>query len=376
MVAHLWANQSQREARSGNGNFHFEGDAIYSYREIVARLLPAKGKRPAVALFLEPHTSSVTTSHHHHLAWGALRPGYSTFGVPSLGHEPGRKDPDHKENYAALLQRFDERAAKAMRQQRKLWIVDHLRGMQTAANGYARIFRVASETTIDRNHRAMDDKIDAIVDRWERLDQIANDPKRIAKRERERVSRQARLERQLRDGFIAGMLNWRDRRKAMDLPGIQELARFYHRTKIDAWINTPITAGAPFPVVSLPCTAGEQSLLRRAAEYANAAKIANWRAGAHIYGLPYELPTMLRIKGDKIETSKGAEFPVEHGKRAFPIIAELRERGQGWHRNGHSIHLGHFAIDEIEPNGAVHAGCHIVEWPEIERCARELGLIQ
>lgn len=31
MVAHLWANQVQDEARNAGGNFYFDGDAIYSY---------------------------------------------------------------------------------------------------------------------------------------------------------------------------------------------------------------------------------------------------------------------------------------------------------------------------------------------------------
>lgn len=36
------------------------------------------------------------------------------------------------------------------------------------------------------------------------------------------------------------------------------------------------------------------------------------------------------------------------------------------------MHLGVYALDRIEVNGTVHAGCHVVPWPEIERIAAEL----
>jgi hypothetical protein len=42
--------------------------------------------------------------------------------------------------------------------------------------------------------------------------------------------------------------------------------------------------------------------------------------------------------------------------------------------NGHSIRLGNYAIDRIEPDGTVHAGCHVVRWEEIERIAPELSV--
>ena len=38
MVAHLWANQTQSEARNGNGTFWFEGNKLYSYRTLIAQL--------------------------------------------------------------------------------------------------------------------------------------------------------------------------------------------------------------------------------------------------------------------------------------------------------------------------------------------------
>ena len=80
---------------------------------------------------------------------------------------------------------------------------------------------------------------------------------------------------------------------------------------------------------------------------------------------------LLRVNGDGVETSKGVRFPLEHGLKALPLIKAAI--GKGWHKNGHTIHLGHYTIDEILTNGDVKAGCHYVPFSEIERIAKELG---
>lgn len=85
----------------------------------------------------------------------------------------------------------------------------------------------------------------------------------------------------------------------------------------------------------------------------------------------------MRIEGDIIETSKGASFPVDHAKRAFIFIRNWKENhtGENWSRaTNRTIHLGHFVVDTIDTQGNVKAGCHYVEWDEIERIARELNI--
>jgi hypothetical protein len=57
---------------------------------------------------------------------------------------------------------------------------------------------------------------------------------------------------------------------------------------------------------------------------------------------------------------------------ALAFIRKVRESGQEYIRNGHTIHLGHYVIDRIEPDGTVHAGCHVVRWEEIERISSQL----
>ena len=96
--------------------------------------------------------------------------------------------------------------------------------------------------------------------------------------------------------------------------------------------------------------------------------ITKWRASEY-HGCLYDIPVMLRIVGDEVQTSRGARFPVTHAKRALAFVRKIRESGQAYVRNGHTIHLGPYTLDRIEPDGTVKAGCHVVSWEEIELIA-------
>lgn len=102
--------------------------------------------------------------------------------------------------------------------------------------------------------------------------------------------------------------------------------------------------------------------------------ITKWRAGQYS-GCLYDVPTMLRIDGDEVVTSRGARFPVSHAKRALALVRKVRESGQAYVRNGHAIHLGPYTLDRIEADGTVKAGCHAVSWEEIERIASTLDSV-
>jgi hypothetical protein len=82
----------------------------------------------------------------------------------------------------------------------------------------------------------------------------------------------------------------------------------------------------------------------------------------------------LRIKGDMLQTSHGAEVPLEHAIRAFRFIKLCREAGRAWHANGQQIRVGHFRVDSISPEGNMIAGCHSFTWPEIQRAAIAAGV--
>jgi hypothetical protein len=102
--------------------------------------------------------------------------------------------------------------------------------------------------------------------------------------------------------------------------------------------------------------------------------ITKWRAGQYS-GCIYDVPAMLRIDGNEVVTSRGARFPVSHTKRALAFVRKIRESQKAYVRNGHTIHLGPYALDRIESNGTVTAGRHVVSWQEIDRIAPALDSV-
>ena len=82
----------------------------------------------------------------------------------------------------------------------------------------------------------------------------------------------------------------------------------------------------------------------------------------------------LRIAGEELQTSRGARVPLAHAVKAFRVLKRLHDKGQAYQRNGHTIHLGHFALDSVDSAGNVRAGCHEVAWEEIARVAALAGV--
>lgn len=126
--------------------------------------------------------------------------------------------------------------------------------------------------------------------------------------------------------------------------------------------------------------AGEREAARQAERHRIemldfAEKSALWRAGNPNVRLPWGADTQLRIKGSEVETSRGARVPVSHAKRGLAFVRRVVSSGQEYVRNGHTLHLGHYAIDRIEANGTLHAGCHVISLAEIENLAPALDAV-
>lgn len=78
MVAHVWANQSQPEGRSHNGQYYFQGRALYSYgSHFVAGYVMPDG-----ATLITADSYSITTSRHVSRAHSAARG--TVYRVPDL----------------------------------------------------------------------------------------------------------------------------------------------------------------------------------------------------------------------------------------------------------------------------------------------------
>lgn len=114
----------------------------------------------------------------------------------------------------------------------------------------------------------------------------------------------------------------------------------------------------------------EREAERKAAAATMAEVIQAFReTGIHVSKLR-NVDCMLFLKGDTIKTSWGAEFPADHGARAWKIL----KRVKGTEHKFTGIRLGHFTVDKIATDGTITAGCHVVPFVEAERIAVQLGL--
>jgi hypothetical protein len=89
-------------------------------------------------------------------------------------------------------------------------------------------------------------------------------------------------------------------------------------------------------------------------------------------------PVMLRLTqadGEiQIETSHGARIPASHAPRIWRLAQACIASGRPYERNGHTEHAGEYAIDRVDANGTLHAGCHVIPHSELRSMARQLGL--
>lgn len=85
---------------------------------------------------------------------------------------------------------------------------------------------------------------------------------------------------------------------------------------------------------------------------------------------------MLTVIGDELVTSWGARVPLADAIKVFKFAKLCRESGKAWHANGRRIYCGHYQIDSVYPSGGFKAGCHLINWPEIERAAAMAGVLE
>jgi hypothetical protein len=130
----------------------------------------------------------------------------------------------------------------------------------------------------------------------------------------------------------------------------------------------------PFGISDVILTDDEKSQYEQAVLTRDARAIEEWREGGVNFRCPRTQYALLRWRGGTIiDTSWGANFPVEHARSVYPLLKAYHDAGREYVRNGHSIRLGHFTIDSFR-DGIITAGCHRVQWEEVHACAIKLGI--
>ena len=112
-----------------------------------------------------------------------------------------------------------------------------------------------------------------------------------------------------------------------------------------------------------------QEIVREAFAKQDELKIVAWRKGEYV-NFDWHTPVMLRAVSDNMETSKGAIVPLSDAEKAYRFA--MIKRSQGWERNGEQFKVGYYDLDRVNEQGVI-AGCHRVNWNEIERFANEMN---
>ncbi len=401
MLAHVWAQQSQDEGRTSNHNFSFRGPALYSYRTMIACFVTGTRKRPAC--LISSRSYSMTTASKHLPQVRRAVHGVPVFYVPvvSRGNYHGselttKNKTEHKSNLAYLVAEYKDAALRFKRAKSIYWIAseeqlaERLSGYAQTAVNYADMFGLSRPKLnpdgdastiwayrVDRDARTSTPEHQRKLER----SRVRREERKAEEEERKRKANyadaQSRFVRYMQDDNASycprfdfpsdsieyGYLQSAEHARNMDV-GRAWKAHF------DEWQSG--LRARPEPRNEHAVLSVEEDKIWTDAVMAdalakNAAKIAAWREGSTAYmGGLYDVPTMLRVKDDQIQTSRGAEFPLSHALRAIPLVLRCVARAEGWQRNDHTIALGHFQLDSIDANGNVKAGCHEVSFTEIQ----------
>lgn len=320
-ACHLWAHQSQDHAR-GNSIF-FEGATIYSYgrHSPMAKHVTHQKQK---AILLTTRTYGVTTAKHLGMVRQSIPRSVPVFNVPFVDIAErdyiGSATGTHAGNLKDYQSRIDA-AAFALNKKRvySQYCADMLQRVTAEANAYISFFKLRKKFKAPYT----DEQIATIV---------ATKEARLVELDATREKRQREQNRKtlVRDfQYCAGNIH---------LAHQEKLTRYAQR-------------------------------MEHLAESMN-----KWRNGEHVY-LPHDVPTMLRVQGTEVVTSRGARFPITHARLGLALVRRTVASGAAYHRNGHTLHLGPYAIDSIDAAGTVHAGCHVVTLAEIENIAAQLDTV-
>lgn len=166
----------------------------------------------------------------------------------------------------------------------------------------------------------------------------------------------------------------------------EEAAQYCQAFKLPWRLYPKLPEITPEAAAAIRAEARELSAKRRAALKERAAKVAalvaevraEWRAGRNFR---CDGPTMLRVSrdGDSVETSRGAEVPVEDAKRILRLWRGWRRDGlprvSEW-AHGEGPRVGAFTLRQIRADGALIIGCHELLADELERVADALGVTE
>jgi hypothetical protein len=105
-------------------------------------------------------------------------------------------------------------------------------------------------------------------------------------------------------------------------------------------------------------------------------RLAMWQAGENVpqNGFNY-CATVLRLKNDQIQTSRGAQIPVADALKLWPLLVRVKQSGKTLEAGLHQINLGAYRFNSFD-GATLIVGCHSIAWDQLEFMAAQLNLLE
>lgn len=324
MVAHLWANQSQEEARNSGGTLFFKGRTIYSYGEHfpIASILTT-----GLLLWNDRSYSNTTSKHQYHVR-RAINDAEWTQAI-FIELESGN---------SFFYQDFRD--------------LEMLAGLAKEQADYY-LDKVASKTRASRERDGYIVKYNQRMTALDRLTGVENprvtfdniEPKKFSAEANEM---KAAAVQKLLENCIANALE-------MPTKTIKEKLAFMRTVA-----NNP------------RMTAASQKLrTKRGLVYR--ALVNRWYKGESIE-MPVSDSHLVRISGNEFETSGGARVPLSVAPMIWRAVKTCRETKTEYVPDQRP-QVGQFSLNKIDSTGRAVIGCHSIAFNEFARLAKELGYV-
>jgi len=377
MVAHVWAAQSQSEGRSSNGNFYFRDSVIYSY----GSHFPIAKMHNGIVLF-NADSYSPSTQRHQSYARHAVT-HLESVSLPELDsvlHIMAHKSDNALRAYIKRLSERIESIRDKMSRMRAAWKKQSAQGEIDSLCHAARFVWsdlagrrgdpfTATSRELKKEKRAADiRKLERIRDAIEQsatLDINAAIEKANATRPDfdaeyyERVRWIEAVRRAQIEAFNGGL----------DPFQIKAAPRLMG----NAWLSQTMAIESERGARNMPIETYARNAelwFKSSNDAMNQEKLTRWLAGESdiLRGTLGSVPMILRIKGDELQTSRGASVPLDHAIKLTSVAMYCRKAGKGWVRNGQQHRVGHFSTDKISSEGDLTVGCHLIKWRAIADC--------
>lgn len=380
-LVHAFASGNVPNGRTANGNFYFDGDTLYSYGSHYPVVHVDRAKK--IAYFNADQSSPTTEGKHKNKARRALS-HFTAVDLPELdtlmrgGFCQLRKD-ELARYVQSISEQMDALTDKRSRM-RATWRIAHCEQLEVSLHDAAQTvwklhkrrgncFSVsARDTKAERDDRTKRHltrcfntiehrlaSVEGVLAELAQTDEMRADVHSYEWEMRKYVGTLENLYAPLGFGGAGESVS---RKAAVRLMGADWVKR---AEKIrDQYYYAAETRVEP----ALKAKIAE---MQDKTDALIADDLEAWVNGAGLRA-PRGASMTLRIHDGELQTSKGAEVPLDEAIALTRAAAACRARGTAWKRNGERKRVGSFECDAISAQGDITAGCHFIPWRATAAC--------